>query len=65
MTERQVGDGDVVERQVEVLPSLDQLGLDPRRDLRALAQELLGVVLRDDGFENLVADRGEDALWCI
>lgn len=62
MTERQVGDGDVVEGQVEVRPALDQLGLDARRDLGALAQELLGVVLRDDGLENLVADRGEDAL---
>ena len=65
LAEGHVGDGHVLERDVELGRALGQVRADALRDGLALRDELGGVELRDDGLEDLVADRGEDALVVV
>ena len=46
-----------VDKQVEVGDTLRKVLLDLLRDLLSLREQLLGVVLRDDRLEHLLADR--------
>ena len=60
-----MGDGNVLERNVELGGALDEVGADALRDGLALGDELGGVELGDDGLEDFVADGGEDTLVVI
>lgn len=60
-----VGDGHVLEGDVELVGALRQLGADAVRHGLALGDELGGVELGDDGFEDFVAYGGEDALVVV
>jgi hypothetical protein len=60
-----VRDADVLEGDVELRGPLKEVGADAVRDGFALGDELGGVELGDDGFEDLVADGGEDALVVV
>ena len=65
LAEGHVRDGDVLERDVELGRPLEQVGADAGGDGLALRDELGGVELGDDGFEDFVADGGEDALVVV
>ena len=58
-------DGDVFEFNVEFLGTLEQVGADSVADCFTLCDELCGVELRYDGFENFVSDGGENTLVVI
>ena len=58
-------DGDVLERDVELGRAADEVGANAGGDGLALRDELGGVELGDDGFEDFVADGGEDALVVV
>ena len=58
-------DRDVLERDVEFGRAFEQVGPDAGRDGFALRDEFCGVELGDDGFEDFVADGGEDALVVV
>ena len=58
-------DGDVLERDVELGGAADEVGADACGDGLALRDELGGVELGDDGFEDFVADGREDALVVV
>ena len=58
-------DGDVLERDVELGGAAEEVGADAGGDGLALRDELGGVELGDDGFEDFVADGGEDALVVV
>lgn len=58
-------DRDILESNVELLGTLEKLGTDTVGHLLTLGDELGGVELRNDGFENFVTDRGEDALVVV
>ena len=58
-------DGDVFESDVELTSALEKIGADAAGDGFTLRDELCGVELRDDGFEDFVADRGEDTLVVV
>mmetsp|Transcript_20392 Transcript_20392/g.36628 ORF Transcript_20392/g.36628 Transcript_20392/m.36628 type:complete len:300 (+) Transcript_20392:422-1321(+) len=60
--ERQVGDGDIIQRQMEMRPALNQFGLDPVRNLSTLTQKLLRIVLRHNRLENLISNRRQNTL---
>jgi hypothetical protein len=60
-----VRDGDVFERDVELAGALEKVGADPVGHGFALGDEFGGVELGDDGFEDFVADGGEDALVVV
>jgi hypothetical protein len=60
-----VCDGDVFEGDVELVGALEQIGADAVRDGLTLGNELGGVELRDDGFEDFVTDGGEDSLVIV
>jgi hypothetical protein len=60
-----VGDGDVLEGNVELAGALEQVGADLVGDGLALGDELGGVELGDDGLEDLVTDGGEDTLIVV
>jgi hypothetical protein len=60
-----VCDGDVFEGDVELVGALEQIGADTVRDGLTLGNELGGVELRDDGFEDFVTDGGEDSLVIV
>jgi hypothetical protein len=55
----------VLEGDVELAGALEQVGADAVGHGFALGDELGGVELGDDGFEDFVADGGEDALVVI
>jgi hypothetical protein len=55
----EVGDGDVLQDDVELARAAPERVGDERRDLGTLGEELVCVELRDDDLENLVADGGE------
>ncbi len=63
--EGQVGDGHVVEEEVELLATGEKTLLDLAGDLITLRDQLVRVVLRDNSLENLVTDGGEDALGVV
>jgi len=60
-----VRDGDVLERDVEFLRTLEQVGADAVRYSLTLGDEFCGVELRDYGFKDFVTDGGEDTLVII
>ena len=62
LAEREVRDAHVVQLQVEFLAALLQLLDDLARHLLAHRQQLVRVVLRDDGLEHLVADGRQHAV---
>lgn len=65
LAESHVRDGDVLERDVELRRPFQQVGADAVRDGFALCDQLRGVKLGDDCFEDFVADGGEDALVVV
>ena len=58
-------DGDVLERDVKLGGAAEEVGADAGGDRFPLRDELGGVELGDDGFEDFVADGGEDALVVV
>lgn len=60
-----MGDAHVLEGDVELGGTLQQVGADTLRDGLTLGDELGGVELGDDGLENFVADGGEDSLVVV
>lgn len=58
-------DGDVFEGDVEFRGALEQVGADAGGDRFSLRDQFGGVELGDDGFEDFVADGGEDALVVV
>lgn len=60
-----MGDGNVLESDVELLGALEKLGTDTVGNLFTLGDELGGIELRDDGFEDFVTDGGKDALVIV
>ena len=58
-------DGDVFERDVELGGAFQEVGADAGGDGFALRDQFGGVELGDDGFEDFVADGGEDALVVV
>ena len=58
-------DADVFEGDVEFVCAFEEVGADAVRDGFALGDEFGGVELGYDGFEDFVADRGEDALVVV
>ncbi len=60
-----MGDGHVLEGNVELGGAAGQLVADAVRDGLTLGDELGGVELGDDGLEDFVADGGEDTLIVI
>jgi hypothetical protein len=60
-----VRDGHVFEGDVELVGALEQVSADAVGDGFALRDEFGGVELRDDGFEDFVANGGEDALVVV
>jgi hypothetical protein len=60
-----VCDGDVFEGDVEFVGALEEVGADAVGHGFTLGDELGGVELRDNGFEDFVADGGEDALVVV
>jgi len=57
-----VRDGDVIENNVEILRAANETVADKSGYLRTVREELIGVELRDDGLENLVADGRKNLL---
>jgi hypothetical protein len=60
-----VGDGHVLEGDVELVGALEQVGADTVGDGLTLCDEFGGVELRDDGFEDFVTDGGEYPLVVV
>lgn len=60
-----MGDGDILEGNVEFRSSEGEVGADTVRDGFSLGDELGGVELGDDGLEDFVTDGGEDSLIVI
>ena len=60
-----MGNGDVLEGDVELGGALEEVGADAGGDGFALGDEFGGVELGDDGFEDFVADGGQDALVVV
>jgi hypothetical protein len=60
-----VSNRDVFELDVEFLGALQEVGADAVTNGFALGNELGGVKLGDDGFEDFVADGWEDALVVV
>ena len=58
-------DGDVFQGDVEFGGALEEIGAYAGRDGFSLRDQLGGVELGDDGFEDFVADGGEDALIVV
>ncbi len=55
----------ILESNVEFLGSFKQVGADAVANGFSLSDELCGVELRDDGFEDFVTDGGEDTLIVV
>ena len=58
-------DGDVLEGDVKFRGALEKVGAYASGDGFSLRDQFGRVELGDDGFEDFVADRGEDALVVI
>ena len=65
LAEGHVRDGDVLERDVELGGAAEEVRADAGGDGLPLRDELGGVELGDDGFEDFIADGGEDALVVV
>lgn len=60
-----MGDGNVLKSNVELLGTLEEVAADAVGDGLTLCDELCGVELGDDGFEDFVSDGWEDTLIVI
>jgi hypothetical protein len=60
-----VGDGNVFQSDVELRRTLHEVGADAVGDGFTLRDELGGVELRDDGFEDFISDGGEDTFVVV
>ena len=58
-------DADVFEGDVEFVGALEQVGTDAVGNGFTLGDEFCGVKLGDNGFEDFVADGGEDTLVVV
>ena len=58
-------DADVFEGNVEFRGAFEEVGADSGGDGFALGYQFGGVELGDDGFEDFVADGGEDAFVVV
>ena len=65
LAEGHVGDGHILERDVELLGALDEIGPDPLRDSFTLGNELCRIELGNNGLEDFVADRGQNTLVVV
>jgi hypothetical protein len=60
-----VGDGDILEGNVELGSTSKEVGTDAVGDGFTLGDEFGGIELGDDGLEDFVSDRREDTLIVI
>jgi hypothetical protein len=60
-----VGDGDILEGDVELGGAAEEVGTDAVGDGFTLGDEFGGIELGDDGLEDFVSDRREDTLIVI
>ena len=60
-----MGDGDILEGDVELLGALEEVVADAVGDGLTLGDELGGVELGDDGLEDFVTDGWEDTLIVV
>jgi hypothetical protein len=60
-----MGDGDIFQGNVKFLGALEEVFADTVADSFTLGDEFSGIELCDDGFEDFVADRGENSLIVI
>jgi hypothetical protein len=60
-----VGDGDILEGDVELGGAAEEVGTDTVGDGFTLGDEFGGIELGDDGLEDFVSDRREDTLIVI
>ena len=65
LAECHVCDGDVLERNVELVGALEQIGANPVRHGFSLGDELCSIKLGDNGFEDFVSNGGEDPLVVV
>ena len=65
LAEGHVGDGDVLQSDVELRSALEKVGADAVGHGFTLRDELGGVELGHDGFEDFVSDGGENTLVII
>jgi hypothetical protein len=65
LSEGHVGNGDILEGDVELSGTLHKVGADAVGDSFTLRDELGGVELGHDGLEDFVTDGGEDTLVVI
>jgi hypothetical protein len=65
LSERHVRDGHIFERNVELASALEEIVPDAVGDGFSLGDELGGIELGNDGFEDFVSDRGEHALVVV
>jgi hypothetical protein len=60
-----VGDGYIFQGDVELLRTLQQIASNSIGDGLSLGDELGGVELGDDGFEDFVSDGGQDSFVVV
>ena len=60
-----MGDGDILEGDVELGSTAEEVGTDTVGDGFTLGNKFGGIKLGDDGLEDFVSDRGEDTLIVI
>ena len=65
LAEGHVGDGDVLEGNVELGGAAGEVAADALGDGLTLGDELGGVELGDDSFQDFVSDGGEDTLVVV
>jgi len=65
LSESHVCDGDILEGDIELLGALEQVRADSVADGFTLGDQLCGVELSDDGFEDFVSDGGQNTLIVI
>lgn len=63
--ERNMGDGNVIEDQVESSGSLHQVFSDQSGNHFSLGDQLTCIELGNDGLEHFVYDRGKDSLVIV
>lgn len=60
-----MGDGNVLEGDVEFLSAFEEVGTDAIANGLTLRDEFRSIELSDDGFEDFVTDRWKDSLVVI
>ncbi len=58
-------DGDIFEGNIEFLCSLEEVRTNAVRNSFTLGNQFCSVELGDDGFEDFIADRGENSLVVV